>query len=54
VRLLLHGVRWKDYVVAREALDNRGLRMTFCEGEFEPHEPAAALKEWREVIRQGR
>ena len=45
-RFVLHGVRWRDYLVLRELLDAPGLRMTYCEGELElmsplrPHEDA--------------
>lgn len=34
-RIAINGVRWKDYVILREALDTPGLRMTFCEGVLE-------------------
>ena len=34
-RMVIHGVRWKDYVILREALDTPGLRMTYCEGTLE-------------------
>lgn len=34
-RLVVFGVRWKDYVILREALDTPGLRMTYCEGTLE-------------------
>ena len=33
--MLIHGVRWKDYVILNEALDTPGLRMTYCEGVLE-------------------
>jgi len=39
-RMLLHGVRWKDYVILREALDMPGLRMTYCEGMLELMSPS--------------
>jgi Uma2 family endonuclease len=39
-RMLLHGVRWKDYVILREALDTPGLRMTYCEGMLELMSPS--------------
>lgn len=38
--MLIHGVRWKDYVILREALDTPGLRMTFCEGVLELTSPS--------------
>jgi Uma2 family endonuclease len=50
VRLLLHGVTWKDYVIAREALDGRGLRMTYCEGELELMSPLRPHEEWKTNI----
>lgn len=34
-RMVVFGVRWKDYVILREALDTPGLRMTYCEGTLE-------------------
>ncbi len=38
--MLIHGVRWKDYVILREALDTPGLRMTYCEGALELMSPS--------------
>jgi len=38
--MLIYGVRWKDYVILREALDTPGLRMTFCEGALELMSPS--------------
>jgi Uma2 family endonuclease len=45
--MLLHGVSWKDYVIAREALDGPGLRMAFCEGELELMSPPRPHEEWK-------
>ncbi len=45
--MLVHGVAWKDYVIAREALDTPGLRMTFCEGELELMSPLRPHEEWK-------
>ncbi|HSJ99976.1 MAG TPA: Uma2 family endonuclease [Kofleriaceae bacterium] len=39
-RMIIHGVRWKDYVILREALDTPGLRMTYCEGTLELMSPS--------------
>ncbi|MGC4090467.1 MAG: Uma2 family endonuclease [Polyangiaceae bacterium] len=39
-RMLIYGVRWKDYVILREALDTPGLRMTYCEGALELMSPS--------------
>lgn len=39
-RMLIHGVRWRDYVILREALDTPGLRMTYCEGALELMSPS--------------
>lgn len=39
-RMVIHGVRWKDYVILREALDTPGLRMTYCEGTLELMSPS--------------
>ena len=38
--MVIHGVRWKDYVILREALDTPGLRMTYCEGTLELMSPS--------------
>lgn len=50
MRLLLHGVSWKDYAVVREALDGLGLRMTFCEGELELMSPLRPHEEWKKNV----
>jgi Uma2 family endonuclease len=34
-RMVIYGVRWKDYVILREALDTPGLRMSYLEGALE-------------------
>jgi Uma2 family endonuclease len=39
-RMVVFGVRWKDYVILREALDTPGLRMTYCEGTLELMSPS--------------
>lgn len=39
-RMVVYGVRWKDYVILREALDTPGLRMTYCEGVLELMSPS--------------
>lgn len=39
-RMIIHGVRWKDYVILREALDTPGLRMTYLEGTLELMSPS--------------
>lgn len=41
-RILINGVRWKDYVILREALDTPGLRMTYLEGSLEIMSPSPA------------
>lgn len=38
--MVIYGVRWKDYVILREALDTPGLRMTYCEGTLELMSPS--------------
>ena len=38
--MVINGVRWKDYVILREALDTPGLRMTYCEGTLELMSPS--------------
>ncbi len=50
VRMVVHGVTWKDYVIAREALDGPGLRMAFCEGELELMSPLRPHEEWKTNI----
>jgi Uma2 family endonuclease len=39
-RMVINGVRWKDYIILREALDTPGLRMTYCEGTLELMSPS--------------
>jgi len=39
-RMVVFGVRWKDYVILREALDTPGLHMTYCEGGLELMSPS--------------
>jgi len=41
-RILVNGVRWKDYVILREALDTPGLRMTYLDGSLEIMSPSLA------------
>jgi len=50
VRILVHGVSWKDYVIAREALDRPGLRMAFCDGELELMSPLRPHEEWKKNV----
>jgi Uma2 family endonuclease len=50
VRMVIHGVSWKDYVIAREALDGPGLRMAFCEGELELMSPLRPHEEWKKKV----
>jgi Uma2 family endonuclease len=49
-RILVNGVRWKDYVILREALDTPGLRMTFCEGSLEIMSPSRLHEFWKKSI----
>src|SRR6266545_3039001 len=49
-RMLIHGVRWKDYVILREALDTPGLRMTYCEGVLELMSPSRLHEMWKKTI----
>jgi Uma2 family endonuclease len=39
-RMVIHGVRWKDYVQLRETLDIPGLRMAYCNGALELMSPS--------------
>ncbi len=48
--MLVHGVSWNDYVVAREALEHSGLRMAFCDGELELMSPLRPHEEWKTNI----
>jgi Uma2 family endonuclease len=50
VRMLLHGVTWKDYVIAREALEHPSLRMAYFEGELELMSPLRPHEEWTKNI----
>ncbi|MGD0529321.1 MAG: Uma2 family endonuclease [Polyangiaceae bacterium] len=50
VRLVVHGVSWKDYTIAREALDRPGLRMAFCEGVLELMSPGRPHEEWKKNV----
>lgn len=45
--MVIRGVRWKDYVILREALDTPGLRMTFCEGVLELMSPSRDHELWK-------
>jgi Uma2 family endonuclease len=49
-RMAIYGVRWKDYVILREALDTPGLRMTFCEGVLEIMSPSRLHEMWKKSI----
>lgn len=48
--MVIYGVRWRDYVILREALDTPGLRMTFCEGVLEIMSPSRAHELWKKSI----
>jgi Uma2 family endonuclease len=50
VRLVVHGVSWKDYTIARDALDGPGLRMAFCEGVLELMSPLRPHEEWKKNV----
>jgi Uma2 family endonuclease len=39
-RVVIHGVAWRDYIIAREALDVPGVRMTYLEGALEIMSPS--------------
>ena len=49
-RILIHGVRWKDYVILREALDTPGLRMTYLEGSLEIMSPSPAHETAKKAV----
>ena len=48
--MIVCGVRWKDYVILREALDTPGLRMTYCEGTLELMSPSRRHEMWKTTI----
>jgi len=48
--MVIYGVRWKDYVILREALDTPGLRMTYCEGVLELMSPSREHELWKKTI----
>ena len=50
VRLVVNGVSWKDYTIAREALHGPGLRMAFCEGVLELMSPLRPHEEWKKNV----
>lgn len=49
-RMLLRGVRWKEYVILRELLDGPGLRMTYLEGALELMTPSPDHERWKKNI----
>jgi Uma2 family endonuclease len=48
--MVIYGVRWRDYVILREALDTPGLRMTYCEGALEIRSPSRLHELWKTTI----
>jgi Uma2 family endonuclease len=49
-RMLVNGVRWKDYVILREALDTPGLRMTYLNGMLEIMSPSRKHERYKTTI----
>jgi Uma2 family endonuclease len=49
-RFLVSNVRWRDYIILREALDTPGLRMTYLDGELELMTPSRAHESNKKVI----
>ncbi|MBX3190093.1 MAG: Uma2 family endonuclease [Labilithrix sp.] len=49
-RMLVSGVRWKDYVILREALDTPSLKMTYLEGDLELMSPSGANEKHKKII----
>ena len=49
-RLVIRGVRWKDYVLLREALEIPGLRMTYLRGALELMSPSRAHERNKKTI----
>jgi len=49
-RMVIHGVRWRDYIILREALDTPGLRMTYCEGVLELMSPSRTHEMWKKTL----
>jgi Uma2 family endonuclease len=48
--MVVHGVSWQNYAIAREALDRPGLRMAFCEGVLELMSPGRPHEEWKKNV----
>lgn len=49
-RFVLYGVRWRDYVLLREALGVPGLRMTYLEGALELMSPSPEHEDDKKTI----
>jgi Uma2 family endonuclease len=49
-RMVIHGVRWKDYVHLRDTLEIPGLRMAFCNGTLELMSPSLAHERNKKTI----
>jgi len=49
-RIVIHGVRWKDYVILREALEVPGLRMTYLKGALEITSPSRAHEANKKIV----
>ncbi len=49
-RILLYGVPWSTYVVLRDSVDGRGLKMTFLEGTLEIMSPSREHEVDKSVI----
>lgn len=49
-RIVIHGVRWKDYVILREALEVPGLRMTYLKGALEITSPSRAHEKNKTIV----
>jgi Uma2 family endonuclease len=49
-RIVIRGVRWKDYVILREALEVPGLRMTYLEGALEIMSPSRAHETTKKIL----
>jgi Uma2 family endonuclease len=49
-RIVIGSVRWKDYVILREALEIPGLRMTYLEGALEIMSPSRAHEVTKTIL----
>ncbi|WP_394823813.1 Uma2 family endonuclease [Pendulispora albinea] len=49
-RMLLTGISWKEYVILRELLDRRNLRITYCKGALELMTTSRKHELWKTTV----